>query len=174
MILSSAASWKPTPAGSWHSSRKDGVNCVQAAAKPRAIGKGHGELRLSRLHPLLGQDTPWILGHQAQDGWETAAPVYASNLDMVSGEPPCATASAVSDVMSETAWLLPILWYPWQFQDARSGLRAYRAGLALLAEQTQPQGPHTLAEVCGVRPSQTAVTETQDHAQHLAGPGTAK
>lgn len=75
---------------------------------------------------------------------------------------------------SETAWLLPIRWDPWQFQDARSGLRAYRAGLALLAEQTQPQGPHTLAEVCGFSPSQSAATATQDHAQHLAGPGPAK
>src|SRR5206468_3982170 len=157
-----------------HSSRKDGVGRVQKAAMSRAIGERQGYIRLSGIYPLLGQDTPWILGHQAQDGQETTAPVYASNLDMVSGEPPCATARAVSDPLFETAWLLPVLWYTWQLQDAGSGLRAYRAGLALLAKQTQPQGPHQLAEVCRFRPSPTAATETQDHAQHLAGPVTAK
>ena len=137
-----------------HASRKDGVDCVQEATKSRPIGRGQGDLRLARIDPLLGQDTPWILGHQAQDGRETTAPVYASDLDMVSGEPPCAIARAVSDLRCETARLLPILWYTWQLQDARSGLRADRAGLALLAEQTQPQGPHKLAEVCRFRPSQ--------------------
>ena len=100
--------------------------------------------------------------------------------------------------MVETAWLLPILWYrlsringeniahvpyfrrlsgkayTWQLHDARSGLRAYRASLALLAEQTQPQGPHKLAEVCRFLASQTSASTTQDHAQHLVGPGTAK
>ena len=67
-----------------HASRKDGVDGVQEAAKSRPIGRGHGDLRLSRIYPLLGQDTPWILGHQAQDGRETPAPVYESDLDMVS------------------------------------------------------------------------------------------
>ena len=67
-----------------------------------------------------------------------------------------------------------ILWYPWQFQNARSGLRAYRAGLALLAEPTQPQGPHTLAEVCRLPPEGPCAPQTQDRAQHLAVPGTAK
>jgi len=91
---------------------------------PRRVhsARGHGERRLSWLYPLLGQDTPWILGPQAQNGRETPAPVYASDLDMVSGQPPCAMARAVSDALCEPAWLLPILWYPWQFQKARSGL----------------------------------------------------
>src|SRR4030095_8540257 len=59
-------------------------------------------------------------------------------------------------------------------QCSRRGLRAYRAGWALLAEQTQPQGPHTLAEVCRFPPEGTCAPQTQDHAQHLAVPGTAK
>ena len=48
------------------------------------IGEGHGDIRLSRIYPLLGQDTPWILGHQAEDGRETPAPVYERDMDMVS------------------------------------------------------------------------------------------
>jgi hypothetical protein len=65
-------------------SRQDGVDGVQEAAKSRAIGRGAGERRLARIDPLLGQDTPGRRGHQAQDGRETAAPVYASARDMVS------------------------------------------------------------------------------------------
>ena len=41
---------------------------LMAFKKPpqsRAIGRGEGEFRLSGIYPLLGQDTPWILGHQA-------------------------------------------------------------------------------------------------------------
>jgi hypothetical protein len=45
---------------------------------------GIGYIRFSWIYPLLGQDTPWILGHQAQDGWETPAPVYERDMDMVS------------------------------------------------------------------------------------------
>ncbi len=130
-----------------HSSRKDGVACVPEAAKPSPFGKGQGDIRLSGIYPLLGQDTPWILGHQAEDGRETPAPVYERDMDMVSRESPCATPGAVSGLVRETARPLPILWYPWQLQDARSGLRVYRASLAILAEQTQPQGPPKLAEV---------------------------
>src|SRR5439155_20789058 len=76
--------------------------------------------------------------------------------------------------MFKTARLLPILWYTWQLQDARSGFRAYRAGLALLAQHAQPQGPHKLAEVCGFLTSATAAAETQNPPPHLAGPGSAK
>ena len=64
--------------------------------------------------------------------------------------------------------------YTWQFQDACSGFRAYRACLAGLAEQAQPQGPHTLAEVRRLLASETAAPDAQDHTQHLAEPGTAK
>src|SRR5262245_51687507 len=93
---------------------------------------------------------------------------------MVSGQPPGASARAVWDAMRHTAWRRPLRGYPWQCQEARSRLRAYRASVALLAQQTQPQGPHTLAEVYGVLRAETAVSKAQDHAQHLAGPGTAK
>ena len=34
--------------------------------------------------PLLGQDEPWRLGDQAQDGKEASAPVYESDRGMVS------------------------------------------------------------------------------------------
>ena len=73
--------------------------------------------------------------------------------------------------MFETAWLLPILWYTWQLQDARSRLRANRACLAILAEQAQPQGPHNLAEVYRLPSEETAATKAQDRSQHLAEPG---
>ena len=142
--------------------------------KSSPIGRRQGELRLARIDPLLGQDTPWILGHQAEDGRETPAPVSARDRGMVSCKPPCATPRAGADVRSETAWLLPILWETWPLQEACSGLRAYRACLAILAEQAQPQGPEKLAEVGGFPPSETAAAETQEHSQHLAGPGTAK
>ena len=48
------------------------------------------------------------------------------------------------------------------------------AGLAVLAEPTQPQGPQTLAEVCRVLTNRPAASKAQDHAQHFAVPGTAQ
>ena len=45
---------------------------------------GTGTLTCLGLHPLLGQATPWRLGHQAEDGRETPATVYARDRDMVS------------------------------------------------------------------------------------------
>src|SRR4029450_7128593 len=74
-----------------HSSRKDGVACVPEAAKPSPLGYGQGDIRLSGIYPLLGQDTPWILGHQAEDGRETPAPGYERDMDMVSWESGVAT-----------------------------------------------------------------------------------
>ena len=45
---------------------------------------GTGSFDFLGFTHYLGQDTPWILGHQAQDGRETPAPVYESDMDMVS------------------------------------------------------------------------------------------
>ena len=73
-----------------------------------------------------------------------------------------------------TAGLLPIRWYTWQLQEARSGLRASRACVALRAQHAQPHGPHKLAEGCGLLTSPIAAAETQNHSQHLAGPGSAQ
>jgi hypothetical protein len=157
-----------------HASRQDGGAGGQEAAKSRPLGRGHGDLCLSRRSPLLGQDTPGIRGQQAQDGRETAAPVYASDLDRGACKPPCAMERAVSDAMCQTARLFPIVWDPWQFPAARSGLRADRAGVALRAEQTPPHGPHPLAEVCRFPTEETVATHTQDQAHHLAVPGTAQ
>src|SRR5262249_14724144 len=97
-------------------------------------GQGQGDIRLSRIYPLLGQNKPWILGHQAEDGWEAPPPVYERNMDMVPGEPPCAIDRAVSDAVCETAWLLPLSWYTWQPQGTENLLSPSRTGLAILAE----------------------------------------
>ena len=91
-----------------HASCKDGSDGVQDAAQPRPLGQGPGYLRLAGMYPLLGQAMPWRLGHPAHNGQETPAPVYASTLDRVSGEPPCAMARAVSAPLCETARLLPV------------------------------------------------------------------
>jgi len=45
---------------------------------------GAGYICFSGIYPLLGQNTPGILGHQAQDGRETLTSVYESGMDMVS------------------------------------------------------------------------------------------
>jgi hypothetical protein len=90
---------------------------------------------------------------------KVTAKLYADNLD---------------DNLRDLHERLRDKWYTWQLQEARSCLRAYRACVAILAKQAQPQGLHTLAEVCRFRPSHTAASETQDHAPHLEEAGTAK
>jgi hypothetical protein len=157
-----------------HASRKAGAECVHAAPRSRASGDRPRDSRLSRMYPLLGQDAPGIRGPQAQDGRETSASVYASDLARVARQPPCAMARAVSDVRCATARLFPRVWDPWPLQNAGSGLCADRAGVALRAEPTPPHGPQTLAEVCGCRASSPAASHAQDHAHHLAAPGTAQ
>jgi hypothetical protein len=79
-------------------------------------------MRLSRSYPLLGHNTPGIVGHQAQDDGETPAPVWASDVGMVSGTPSRTAPRAASHVRGETTGLLLILWYPWQRQDVGRGV----------------------------------------------------
>ena len=53
------------------------IGCEQEADARRVMGV------LPKRFPLLGQDAPWILGHQAQDDQETSASVYERDMDMV-------------------------------------------------------------------------------------------
>jgi hypothetical protein len=87
-----------------HASRKDGVEWVQQAAASRALGTGQGDIRRARMYPLVGQNTPWLRGPQAEDSREAPPPVYARDRAMVSGEPPSAIDRAVSEAVCETAW----------------------------------------------------------------------
>src|SRR5215475_6793137 len=81
------------------------------------ISKGkHVPIRLNQCR----QNKPWILGHQAEDSREAPTPVYERDMDMESGEPPCAIDRAVSDAVCETAWLLPLSWYTWQHQGTEN------------------------------------------------------
>jgi RNA-directed DNA polymerase len=54
---------------------KTAVMAVKQLPSREPSARGTGALRLARLSPLWGHDTPWRLGHQAPDGRATAAPV---------------------------------------------------------------------------------------------------
>jgi hypothetical protein len=55
----------------------------------------------------LGQNTPGILGHQAQDNRETPASVYESNVGMVSGTP-VVRKNYGNDILVEYDYAVPI------------------------------------------------------------------
>ena len=57
--------------------------CKRPPSRTQSAG-GTGTCRLARIDPLLGQNTPGIRGHHAEDSRETPAAVYARALDMVS------------------------------------------------------------------------------------------
>ena len=91
------------------------------------IGRGNGHIRLSRIYPLLGANTPGILGHQAQDGRETPASHARRRCgDGVATNRHAPLQEQYQMLCAEAARALPVLWYPWQLPPAGGGPRMRR------------------------------------------------
>ena len=156
-------------------SAADGVEGVHEAATSRPAGGRQGRcdwLRWTHAGAKTNRGYRALKRRRSENGG-AGVDTHTMGHGVVTTASAMAKSRSRRDVCNGVA-LTTLVWYPWPCHKARRGLRAYRAGLARLAEQTPPPGPQTLADVCGCRPSPTAAAATQDHAPHRGEAGTAQ
>jgi hypothetical protein len=70
--------------------------------------------------------------------------------------------------MLQTARVLSVLWYYWQFHATTGCIRTYQTCLAILAQQTKQYELYKLGTVREDYRCKTTAPKTKDHPQHLA------
>src|ERR1043166_2977687 len=89
--------------------RKDAADCLWPTEWVGRKATATWQLRLSRLHPLLGSESERILDREAQDSAQATESGAETNQRMVSGQPPSARGAAASYLGDETERALPLL-----------------------------------------------------------------